>query len=338
MTRVYCDTFLCACPSVEEGPDRFSSFLEGILTLRDLPQATWLSLCITNESLDALFQEDKYPIRPSLERSLEAYGAEQLQAQDIIGIVNGLFKRVSILESLTGIDDYLYENFTTDPVVHKTGRGVATSAAFDKFILLSAYDSLYGPHRAKPFSVLTQGIVTEGSSARIQGRITYAEGPTLPALPSEIDTFTQLHQNFTGLCAFLATSQGWCECIDARDYAATLQIHLKKTVISLGLPESSIRNWKFGAHFILSFNALGFNDEAKSKKLLKACSEAIIRLNMPATHALRIGAGPDDAQISREVFKAWRRDIDYEYHLHYWDDGSTVELSLVVVHNNFDIW
>jgi len=40
---------------------------------------------------------------------------------------------------------------------------------------------------------------------------------------------------------------------------------------------------------------------------------------------------------TRGRLKAWRRDIDDQYHLHYWQDGEAVELARVVVHNDFRI-
>jgi hypothetical protein len=51
-----------------------------------------------------------------------------------------------------------------------------------------------------------------------------------------------------------------------------------------------------------------------------------------------MGKGGNEPQQKRGQDKAWRRDIDYEYHLHYWecDDGS-VEFASVVTHNDFSI-
>ena len=54
---------------------------------------------------------------------------------------------------------------------------------------------------------------------------------------------------------------------------------------------------------------------------LRAAADAIDRQKMSAVHALRTGEGGDNPQRLRErdSAKAWRRDVDHEYHLHYWD-------------------
>src|SRR5438128_2723819 len=77
-----------------------------------------------------------------------------------------------------------------------------------------------------------------------------------------------------------------------------------------------------------------------SASALRAASEAIDRQNMPAVHALRTGTGGNDPQRvrRRDNAKAWRRDVDREYHLHYWETGNgTIEFASIGVHNDFTI-
>lgn len=73
-------------------------------------------------------------------------------------------------------------------------------------------------------------------------------------------------------------------------------------------------------------------------KILRSIVETIKGHNLSAVHALRIGPGGNDPQRMRGYDKAQRRDIDREFHLHYWEcaDG-TVELASVVYHNDFSI-
>jgi hypothetical protein len=73
-------------------------------------------------------------------------------------------------------------------------------------------------------------------------------------------------------------------------------------------------------------------------KILRSIVETIKGQNLPAVHALRTGPGGNDPQRMRGSDKAQRRDIDREFHLHYWEcaDG-TVELASVVYHNDFSI-
>ena len=78
--------------------------------------------------------------------------------------------------------------------------------------------------------------------------------------------------------------------------------------------------------------------EKLASKVLRAIVETLERSSVADTHALRIGPAGGDVQRTRNGDKAMRRDIDYEYHLHYWQcvDG-TVEIASVVVHEDFSI-
>ena len=78
--------------------------------------------------------------------------------------------------------------------------------------------------------------------------------------------------------------------------------------------------------------------EQLETKVLRAIVETLEHTSMADSHALRTGPGAEDPQRMRGGDKAMRRDIDYEYHLHYWQfaDG-TVEIASVVVHNDFSI-
>ncbi len=75
-----------------------------------------------------------------------------------------------------------------------------------------------------------------------------------------------------------------------------------------------------------------------AERTLRALAETIDGQNMRAVHAKRLGSGGDNPQEMRGANKAWRRDIDREYHLHYWECANgTIEFASVGPHNMFDI-
>ena len=75
-----------------------------------------------------------------------------------------------------------------------------------------------------------------------------------------------------------------------------------------------------------------------AKELLRAMSETLLKTKMRDVHALRTGSGPQAPQRKRGRDKAWRRDIDHDLHLHYWEraDGS-IEFACVGHHNSMSI-
>ena len=73
-------------------------------------------------------------------------------------------------------------------------------------------------------------------------------------------------------------------------------------------------------------------------RVLRSIVETLNDERMTDVHALREGKGGNTSQRLRGKDKAQRRDIDHEFHLHYWDcDDGTVEIASVVYHNDFSI-
>jgi len=96
---------------------------------------------------------------------------------------------------------------------------------------------------------------------------------------------------------------------------------------------------RFNIHFQKSLEDCGILLNAGlANSTLRAVVHTIENVHMAATHPLREGSGPNEAQVRRGKDLAWRRDIDHEYHLHYWQcPGGLVELACVVTHNDFHI-
>jgi len=98
--------------------------------------------------------------------------------------------------------------------------------------------------------------------------------------------------------------------------------------------------WRMGGSFLSTAIGAGFDqDEKRIRGLLRACADTILGENLAATHALRQGPQGSQNPLVRatDSAKAMRRDIDYEFHLHYWDTPTGPELASVVAHDDFSI-
>lgn len=102
----------------------------------------------------------------------------------------------------------------------------------------------------------------------------------------------------------------------------------------------SVEGWKLGREFTRTIGDCGIAvNSARAEALLRACSRLIRGDALRVTHALRKSSSGGAPQITRssDGAAAWRADIDYEYHLHYWLVGGQAEFANVVVHNDFTI-
>jgi hypothetical protein len=65
--------------------------------------------------------------------------------------------------------------------------------------------------------------------------------------------------------------------------------------------------------------------------------EAIDQLRTEDVHALRESGSGGAPQRTRGGHRAWRRDIDREYHLHYWQCSDRIEFGWIGPHNDFHL-
>lgn len=334
MIDIYFDAFLCACPAVEEGEDRFEEFLRGILLLVEIPNTSWLRLSTSRCSAEALYQAGRYPVRPDIERAVAAFGRSYIEPRDIIEIVNRLLSRQPTLEDRLELSDFLYDQLVTIPRI-QTPQIPLNNEAFEKHIVLAAFNtSVKDGDRASDLLV-SSGLALSCSNLLVQASITCIDPEPARTLPYCLSSSLNVCSSWHTVCTAITIDQAWAASTTDDDYVGALKIYLISHSTAATTPQLA---WKFGPDFVESFVVLGFDrQQTKIRSLLRACSETIYSLNMSATHSLRRGAGPNELQLKKGRWKAWRRDIDHEYHLHYWENGDEVEFAAVVVHNDFRI-
>lgn len=99
-------------------------------------------------------------------------------------------------------------------------------------------------------------------------------------------------------------------------------------------------SWSMHAEFAETLWQLGgARSLGVARAIVRSCVETILGQSMAATHHLRRGLGANEPQRvrARDRAGAWRRDVDHELHLHYWDTPHGPELAAVVVHADMSI-
>jgi hypothetical protein len=172
----------------------------------------------------------------------------------------------------------------------------------------------------------------------VQASLHDFDGSVNLALPYSVKGSCSLCRNWGELHAFLDFEQLWTEATSHHTLEQALKTKIWVEAQKRGLTKGEQLEWIFGKQFLDTVRSLGFlQDLPKVKILLRACAETVLQKNMRATHALRTGQGANNPQVLRNTDKAWRRDVDAEFHLHYWETKIGIEFSCIVKHNDFDI-
>ncbi|KFN09710.1 MULTISPECIES: hypothetical protein [Paenibacillus] len=338
MNSIYLDPYTLAYPNNHEElePYEFENYLENILLWRQLKDIPLTEVMVSKQTSRILMEQNNYPYWDSLREALLKKGLIGFyQPKDIIEVIDGFLQQPTIEESL-GLVDILFDDVIVYPDEHLERRPTMYIDEYKKVALFYLIHDLIREGEERYF--ITRDSVSE---IEIKGEV-YA----CDFIKKDSDNFKypilingKVHSqtNWLQLITNFNVVSSWKIAETDEDYFNLINLYLlqRLSIIGENPLDTDIPTWKYGHSFFETCRSLGFtHEEGKIKALLKACADTILDQNLSSTHTLRIDESGNSPQLMRNRDKAWRRDIDYEYHLHYWKTSNGPELAAVVVHNN----
>lgn len=343
MHTIFIDTSALACPRVKEGSDgerrALNRYIARLLDLEKLLHSSAFRALISRSSAELLFEANLYPIHNELRNSLSVTGLDsELQSSDVVKVLDKLLKELPLLEELIELDSFLHELGHLDtPSIILTDEYSREELIY-QYIALGIGD-LIGNFSAGETWILGEAKECNGVEAvKVLAKIIeidWLSDEIHLTPPIEIDAKFPFKMEVLDIqCAIdLATfrRKPSNEFIQELIELALLQRQTKEVL-------HAALDWTLGADFAHTVEALHVqNNSTVFRALLDTCVDIICETRMTQTHRLRSGEGGANEPRRSGNFIAWRRDIDAEFHLHYWLSGNRCELASVVVHNDFTI-
>jgi hypothetical protein len=326
MTDVVIDPFILAYPT-ENDIINFEDYIFNILEIKEMMDVKNIKLLISKNTSEILTVENNYPEWADLDKSIKLFGlSDVIQPKDVIVTLNGILKSTE-LEERTNINEILYDKLDYDSSIlndfHKKYRDEIERL----FVLFVINQKLNG--RSLMASVNDNYFFLKGQILDVEST-DKTEIKVLPKIEGGITTFSNTNRLYDLLDPILL----WKNAYEEEDFIDALHIYLYQRSGEY----FKVTKWRFGDTFFEKAKLSGFlHEEAKIKTLLKCLADTLLEENLNATHALRDGAGAKNSQVTRGKDKAWRRDIDYEYHLHYWHGNNSYEFASLGVHSDMNI-
>lgn len=333
------------------------SFVQFILFCKDLlisakyDNVSLLGVYLCNSA--ELFQDDVFPRIDSITQLLKRQNERVVDTKTLVPVIHRILRECEPVSYCKDLPETVWSNLSVRPDLLSEcltdGLRKGLSCCIVNAALASEYQNRYNSKyrivvRYSPSITIRVGATIQrilshpkdclGGNVvfphRFSGEVKTVHDPC--ALAESLDV------------AYLAEilKRGWTD----NDMLFSIQLSLYKFRIraATATPEiiSIARVKSFvGRRFLESVRECCRNNpKSLAAKLLRAIWETVDKRRMNAVHRLRTGsAGGARQRIrSRDGANAWRRDVDPEYHLHYWKkaDGQC-ELAKVAVHNSFDI-
>jgi hypothetical protein len=318
--------------------------VDTLLSWSKLLDEPWIAISLSERASETLFADNLFPLRDHLARLFHTHNIFEYDVNTVARIANQLLAITPTFETYFRVKDVLSDNLATDPDVIRltTSSGLQTDLA--RCITLIA---VLRKHCLQPLGghslILRQ---TPNQVIQVKAHIFDLEHerddiPTLPSPPDFFEGDVLACDDFRGLIECIDESALLVGASDNLAIELSIRLALFKHKIALGEhPEwTDILSPKIGRVFRATCQACCLSASVSLPlEILRSIVETFLGQNTAAVHAIRTSAGGGTAQRKRGNDKAQRRDIDHEFHLHYWDCASgTIELASVVHHNDFAI-
>ncbi len=344
LASVTIDAGVLAVPYVDCARNDAFQYVDTLLYWSKLLDGPWVVIRMSERASETLIDEGLFPLRNHLRDLFDRHGIVEYSVNDIATVAEKLLSLTPSFESYYRVKDVLSEHLETDPdVIHLTTHdGLQSDLA--RCITLIA---VLRKHCSQPLgghSLILRAAPRRQVRVRAQIHEIEHNRDDIPALPCPPEFFegdVLVCDAFRGLIECLDESAILVGASDDHGIELAIRIALFKYAIAQGDdPDwSGVTVPTIGSRFReLCRQVCADRGGSVPSRILRSIVETIKGHNLPAVHALRTGPGGNDPQRMRGSDEAQRRDIDREFHLHYWKcaDG-TVELASVVYHNDFSI-
>lgn len=336
------DAGVLSVPVQNGTADDAHRYVETLLDWSKLLDEPWVAIYMSERASEALFGDGLYPLRDQLKRLFAAHGIVEYDVNTVAVVVDRLLQLTPSFETFFSIRDVLTENLTLEPDVLRLCSGKGLRSDLARCVVLIAVLREHCPQDAREHSLILRN--ADSRTLRVRAQIhdldhSRTDLRALPIHPEYFDGEVLVCDDFEGLVECLDEAAILLRAKDDVGVETAIRVALYKSRLANHLtPEwDDVPHHRIGHSFRATVEALRPTKQTASK-VLRAIVETLERTNMTDTHALRTGPGGGDPQRVRSGDRAMRRDIDYEYHLHYWqcEDG-VVEVASVVMHNDFSI-
>ncbi len=345
MPSVTIDAGVLAAPPMEATTDEVVGYVKTLLDWKELLDLPWVAIYMSERATDVLFDEEVYPLRDALKCLFESKGINQYDVNTVAQVTEPLLRLTPHFETHFRVHDILVEDPFTEPNLLSIHTSQSLVSDLARCVLLIAILRNHCRTPARNHSLIVkpwQG----GTLVQVRAIIHDLDHQRddileLPKPPAYFHGSVLVCQNFREFILAIDEVTIWDTACDETGMQLAIQIALYKSRLQRDLePEwEAVPAYSFGrAMCDTTRECCRAGPRNLIEKILRAIVETLDKRSLRAVHELRTAKSGNAPQRMRGKDKAWRRDIDNEYHLHYWEcSNGIVEFASVVLHNDFSI-
>lgn len=344
MFSVTIDAGALAVPQIDCTKYDVYRYIDTLLDWKKLLDEPWVAIYMSEKAVVSLFDESLYPLRPQLEKLFSTHGMKEYDVNTVATVVNRLLEVTPSFETYYQLVNVRAEPLETEPDILKLTTSDVLKEDLARCVVLIA---ILRKHCSQPLGghfLILRNVPKDVIKVRAQIHDLKHHRNDISDLPSPPKVFegdVLVCDDFGGLVKHLDESTVLVRASDDLGIELAIRIAVFKYALSQGEEPDWENNLvpNIGNEFRERCQRFcRKQNDSLPRKILRSIVETIRGDNMRDVHAIRTKSGGNSPQRKRGLDKAQRRDIDREFHLHYWEcDNGDIELASVVNHNDFSI-
>lgn len=313
-------------PAAQFDEDCADVYVEALTEIYELSRDPLVKVFVSDQCAELLQLDQRFPLVEQLPEPIWP------KRSDVFKLVGSLLDRLPKFSAL-GISEVLIDGAVVRPEFSPlSDRHLSHLADISSMALVLSERS------GIPVPGLLSCHSPQDSVHEVDAEITDVESTMLPAPRlGRYSGDVRVRRRLIDLLADISS----VDLLRSGYVQAAISLEIWKADPGRSLNPFEVEGFALGPRFTESVGNSGVAlTPARIEALLRACRNVVLRVNERSTHALREDESGASSQIKRKVdgALAWRMDVDYEYHLHYWSTKDGFEFSNVVVHNDFRIY
>ena len=341
------DAGVLAVPLDGEGAEVIHDYVDTLLHWHRLLEEPWISVHLSERASELLVEEGLFPLRVALQKVFQENEIIQYDVNTVAQVAERLLRLTPSFEAYFSVRDVLLEELETKPSLLSLTIGQDMAEDLGRCVVLMAILREHCSGVADTHRLIVRGSFESGKIyVRAIIHDIEHEREDMDAIQTAPETFEGTVIACHDFCGFIGSVDEvaiWRSaiCEIGKELAIRIAVYKYRLQRNLRPEWEDHLRVQIGNEFMqIADRVCRDNSDIVVRAMFPSIAETGDRLNLAATHALREGQGGGSPQRRRSTdgATAWRRDIDYEYHLHYWErpDGMA-ELASMGPHNDFSI-
>lgn len=335
MADYYIDAWYLALPSAPTDEAVCDRYVQDLVNLHEIVSESEFAVAVSCDLATLLAMENCYPLGDIHED--DSLWPQRIDIQKIVG---QLLARIENVEDDDGVVAVLVSNVNVNPNPFPHDCSERQLEHRNELLIRALVHSNRLRHSGTPY-ILTKldghVLVTIQTAGRLEGWEIRTNHPEY-APPVDIDGAVRL----CGDPSYMVLGVDPVDLILTGNLRSAINIAVHNE-LSGREPRWPLqrRIFNIGARFSRTMEDHGFfGDRDACERLIRAVVDTILDRRLGATHSIRIseGGGARDRIRANDGAAAMRRNIDYEYHLHYWRTGNGPEFSCIAQHRDLNIF